>query len=200
MIATATAEGMAQIDEPQNTPDPRFQCVVQAFERDKELCGLWITFTGAEFRFPSKNKKQGRYGWSSDSKASLEALSLSFRAACKNRYPTFGTDLIKVIALIPPPPSGNRFDSHNLAESIADWLQLMEVVANDSQIQIECIKRTEVDSFSSYLLQSGYSGFSEGRNSTTLICLPRDDQISRIIHASTLELIKLSTGRLKLYG
>lgn len=184
-------------------------CRVQEFKKEGSIIGLWIEFVGNELRFPSKNRKIVAFNRRTkkpfirkDDKAlkSIEALTWLYKSACKEKTFSFGDSLVSVICLIPPPASGNLYDSHNLNESIADWLQQIKVVNNDTQIEILCIKRTEYQPFNSFLKESGYPRFSDRHDALAIIIFPRTAQITEITQSYLLEIIKFSTGKLNLIG
>jgi hypothetical protein len=201
-------------DKPKEYDDlPADACRVQAFNKKGSLVGLWIEFKSDILRFPSKNQKAihrnpktGKRFINKDKRAqvNLGAMTHLYRLACGGRAPTFSSNLVKAICIIPPSVTGRRFDSHNFGESIADWLQGMGVISDDSLLQLECIKRDDYERFSQYLTpfdpRFRFPTFSEDRLATTLVLLKRDDQVERVIHAHLLELIKLSTGKLELIG
>jgi hypothetical protein len=198
---------MQALAAPITTEEPENACKVQAFYKHSQLRGLWIELTG-KLRFPSKNKKPvfrnaftgkrfmpKNTSWTID----RDAITVLYRNACAGKLPTFNDELVKLTAILPAPTRG-RDDSHNRGESIADWLQHIGVVADDSQVEMHCIKRNEYARFSPFLLQDGCPPISDDRNCTTLILLRKDEQIERIIQAHILELVRISAGRTVLIG
>jgi hypothetical protein len=69
-----------------------------------------------------------------------------------------------------------------------------------SQALVLRIKRNQVPSFGPSLDRDGYPGICEYFANTSIIVMPRKPIVERLIHASIVELLKYSTGRLNLVG
>lgn len=190
----------------QSVQEPK--CVIRAFEKHGALFGLWICFQGEGLKFPSKNRKRvvrnrhtGKPFILKDKKSQiqLDALTQLYRAACKGKTLTFGNKLVKALVIASFNQS-RQCDSHNINESIADWLQSVGVIINDSDLQIECIKNHEFEPFSQHLTNSGFPGFPELGCITSIVLQVRNDQLTRILQAHYLELLRISTGRTNYIG
>lgn len=187
--------------------DPALSCRVRPFKKNGALKGLWIEFKGT-IVFPSKNRKTIGFNRKikrpfimkdPQSTKALDALTTTYKLASIEQ-PTFSGADVVVWALLPDPIRGKRWDSHNRGESIADWLQCNGVVDDDSQIEIHCVKRSEYGELMQWFDGSRFPRIREADDSTTIICLRKDEQIKQIIGAHFLELLRISTGLVELIG
>ncbi|TXH58994.1 MAG: hypothetical protein E6Q97_00865 [Desulfurellales bacterium] len=55
--------------------------------------------------------------------------------------PSFGDQLVTVLVILASPKA--RFDSHNYAKPIGDWLQAVGIIEDDARAEIFCVKAVD---------------------------------------------------------
>jgi hypothetical protein len=132
----------------------RSTCKVDAFATHDGYGRIEITLTGPAACFPSTSngreiafKRGGRYGSStpflrrsSSTHARLNAITRLFNDACGPGR-SFHDTPVHVLCLLAKP--GVRFDSHNYAKPIGDWLQAVGLIDDDTRAEIFCVKAHE---------------------------------------------------------
>ncbi len=111
----------------------------------KRLHSVWLKLGGKLTLFPSKsNVSFMRSKKRDDMKARLHALTQHYAASlidARLDLPEFGSDLVHV-SLFCGKHSG-RFDSHNQAKALGDWLEAVSLIENDSQAEIHVFKKED---------------------------------------------------------
>lgn len=133
-------------------------CVVKKFESNGNLCGLWIEFAGEAANIPStSNSRAVRYrrlkggsrvvpfiGKKSEHIATLTLMSKLYFLACieAGHGPVnFGAERVSVTVHLAVRPG--RWDSHNMAKPVGDWLEEVEIIDDDSRAEIHCYKKAD---------------------------------------------------------
>lgn len=123
--------------------------------RSIDLEAVEINFSGLAARFPSmsndraiqsRRSKNGRHiaiGHTDEAVARMDAATALYMAEISkcDRVPQFGNVLVYVRIML----ADDRFikDSHNHSKAICDWLQTLNIVNNDDQIECAPAKKKE---------------------------------------------------------
>ena len=147
---TYAFDGTGYIDSP---PDA---CFVRVAKPELDYLAVVITFEGSLAFLPSVNHKrtnEGRIVRSYDTKKKLKLMTEYYCLSLMQSgimAPSFGDSLVSVNAFLAHKP--RRWDSHNLGKELADWLESIGLINDDSQAEVDCRKKVEyttVDNHSS---------------------------------------------------
>lgn len=131
-------------------------CLVKIEHKAGELHGMRIDLYGEAAHFPS-TANQHRVGYRQTRNGLKPYVRKDQRAqrnlefsmwllkkailATEKPWPQFGDEPIHILAALADRPV--RFDSHNFAKAIGDWVQAMGLTNDDTYAEIFCIKKTD---------------------------------------------------------
>lgn len=117
----------------------------------------------------------------------LDDMTYLFRHESRLIQPlvAYGSTLVHVLVILGERYDSkgrrvNRWDSHNMAKAVGDWLQSAEIIEDDSRAEIWCCKRVDY--------------FDDTKAQTTIIIQPRAsiadlvESLIRVINLGSLEL------------
>lgn len=116
-----------------------------------ELAGIWIEFAGPLARIPSSSNahiirqagKRRFVGRSTTTLNRLQAATWKYRQALigiSENAPSFLDTPVLVTVLLADKPG--RWDDHNCAKFIGDWLQDVGIINDDQNAVINCYKKS----------------------------------------------------------
>lgn len=101
----------------------------------RQIAKKWINSNGKRYQQPFLMKSQSHQTILNE----LTALYIR-ECAINSLKPQFEGETT-IIALLGKRPG--RWDSHNFAKSIGDWIQQMSIIEDDSKAEILCFKRDD---------------------------------------------------------
>lgn len=198
-------------------------CAIYAYHHSGVITALHIIFTGPAAHFPStSNDKEIGFRFlgraapggggitirtsrgiqrvapfikrSEKALARLEAASTLFRQQTIGApFPlSFGARPVHVTILLAEQPG--RWDSHNAAKPIADWLEEVGVIDDDSRAEVQTAKKSEYD----FGIFDQTSAIAE--KSSLLVFVQDRQNVKSLYEQTILESYKVASGRLQLVG
>lgn len=157
---------------------------VRVFKQGEKIAGAWLEWDGSILK--------PRHGATRGLEYDHDLMLSQLRIGLQSTPLCFSGCKLKVVSLIP------RVRRPETA--ITKLLRSAQIASDFSIFEVSCIKRSEYERFSPFLVPGGYPAVTENPSATTLVLIPQNEQISAIIHAHTLELMRISTGRITLVG
>lgn len=128
-------------------------CTIKGFEDEIGLRALQISFGGPGALFPStSNNRQVSYNKKTKKpfimknpahQGRLKAATDLYTAACEGKKYYFGTTPVCIDIVLCE--SNRLMDSHNYSKPIADWLEEVGILDDDSRAEIHCTKKKDYD-------------------------------------------------------
>ncbi len=159
-------------------------CSVRSFSQHGKISGAWLQWDGSILK--------ARSGDSRGQEIDFTEMLSQLKSGLESTPIRFNEPKVKVIALL---PKVRRCDA-----LVIKLLRASGMLPEISALELSCIKRAEYDSFNQVLVPGGYPAVQENPSATTLVLMPQNEQITAIIQAHLLELIRISTGRITLIG
>lgn len=142
-------------------------CIVRCKLSGHKLDSLWISLRGDAAHFPSTSNRR-TIGYkntglkvvpfvrrSNDVLDRLKTITSLYNQEVNTFYADhkvkmeFGTRQVFLLALLAHRP--RRADSHNFCKAIADWIQSVHIVNDDSQIEMHCAWKADYTELSADL-------------------------------------------------
>lgn len=182
-----------------------------AREDDRSIRSVWIHFGGTAAHFPSTSngkmimRRRGGHafiGNSPSTQARLQAANYLYLKALLDMgiaLPSFDDEFVHVRVLLAK--AAWRYDSHNYSKPIADWLQQVGMINDDSRAEVHCAKKID------YAKNAGANQKKQTETlqplhetATTTIIVTKRAVLQRILEEALYEQLQVSSGDLRLIG